>query len=244
MADQKQPEAPDFAFVAEGSDSEPESPKPAEIKDADAPEQPTAAPDPMFDPKAAFFDESGHLTDDQGLPRIPGTDDRLERHPFSHNDPNDPDHQEMLGELQPATAMNLCCMVGPCDHYREVIIDEPTADENQWSVLRRICRHYQDHESDWDLSEEQIHACGAYDPPWWSLRGRLRQVINRTELALARKKLSPDWKQWSLPESLTALAVSKVLGAVGLYPDRKNIEVARSTPDDLDEMEDEDNGSY
>jgi hypothetical protein len=217
MTDAHDPQKPNFSFVKKGDK-------------APAPDAAPAAPDPMFSKEQAFFDDNGQLVkelDSAGVPRIPGTDDRTERHPFGYMDPDDPDHEAMLGELQPATAMNLVCMVGPCEHYREVIIDEPTADAAQWSVLRRICRHYQDHESDWDLSEEQIQACSAYDPPWWSLRGRLRKLINRSELALARNTLSPDWG-WFIPELAFGLVVSKSLGLVKLYPDRKHIDIARS----------------
>ena len=192
---------PDFNFVSESDETPSKGPK-----------------------EHVYFDEEGRLVevDASGVPRIPGTDDRLERHPF------DPDDQD--DEIPPATAMNMCCLVGPCRNYREVVLEEPTEGDEQWAVLRRICRHYQDHEADWDLSEETMYACSAYAPPWWSLRGRLRRIINWTELALARKKLSPDWWQWYLPESLTALCISKVLGAVRLFPDRKNLDIAKAEP--------------
>lgn len=217
------PQHPNFSFVKPPTDGDGGAPAPL-------PEGAGAGQGPK---EQAFFDGEGHLveTDPSGVPRIPGTDDRIERHPF---DPDDPDHEE----IPPATVENLCCLAGPCKFYREVILEEPTEGDDQWAVLRRICKQYQDHESDWDLSEETMFACSALAPPWWSLRGQLRKLISWTELGMARRQLSPDWWFWHLPECAAAWALSKTLGVVGLYPDRKNVEVARSEPVDDDIMED------
>lgn len=155
------------------------------------------------------------MFDDRGMVSSgPGADERSEKPIFG-----EPDEGEHI--LAPATVMNLQCLAG-CRYYSEVLLEEPTMDDQDWSTLRRICRRYQDHEADWDLSEETIYACSEFAPRRrWSFRARLRMLIAWTELAMGRKELSPDWKTWHLPEVVMAMGLSRVLGLARLYPNRK-----------------------
>jgi len=96
---------------------------------------------------------------------------------------NDPAYRP----IEAATADTMCCRVGPCQFYTELVPGLPRAADDPFDNpdLWRVCRRLHDDEGEISLKDAHVWTCSDFSPPWWSLAGWHRKLINKQRLAQA-----------------------------------------------------------
>lgn len=80
--------------------------------------------------------------------------------------------------LLPATPENLICQVGPCKHYRAVVMQAEDENPDMARELNRYCTKLASADELMDLTDGSVFGCNCYKPPLWSIQGWIFRIRN------------------------------------------------------------------
>ena len=113
------------------------------------------------------------------------------------------------GSCNKITKNNFCCLTGPCKYYHDVTILMHSDGVSEQRELQRYCLKFTDADGGtMFLGEQNVKACSAYSPPFWSIEGWKRLVENHDWFTYAYKVKSPEIRV--IPRNLGVFLAKKL----------------------------------